>query len=374
MGRRYRRTSANVNPLDFERIVADAGSARDALTDAAVDAAAATYRTDHPGATLTEFSYQGARFLFDATEEVDRTVLAIGTPSAPDRPREDSYQRGYPIADTCAGRPLDRGHLLPYTAGGGYGPNLFAQDRALNRGWSKDGREYRRMERRAVSSPAGTLFAVALIYVDRSALPGFVQLAILSPDGTESRFFRNRFDDIEDTNRLTAELDGATDAQLGALGEEATAVLLEEDLGATLVAIGDAGMPRDEGRQDLDLIAIVDGELTAFEVKTRYRSARAGRLNRAGDLPRPRLRRTRDGHRQASQSYVTDRIGGLVDTRDNYAGLRVQIVVVDLVLMRAQVFDGADDGTRLHPAAPPVPCEAAVAAGLDRIREHRGHL
>lgn len=363
-----------MNPLDFERIVADARTAGDPLADAVVDEAAAAYHADHPGAALTEFSNHGARFLFDATEGVDRSVIAIGSPSAPDRPREESYQRGFPIADTCAGRPLDRGHLLPHTAGGGYGPNLFAQDRALNRGWSNDGREYRRMERRAISAPAGTLFAVVLIYIDRSALPAFVQLAILSPGGGESRFFRNRFDDIGDTDRLAAELGGATDAQLGALGEEATAVLLEEDLGAILVAMGDAGMPRDEGRQDLDLVAIVDGELTAFEVKTRYRSARAGRLTRAGNLPRPRLRRTRDGHRQASQSYVTDRIGGLVDTGDGYEGLRAQIVVVDLVLMRAQFFDVTDDSAHLHPAAPPMRCEAAVAAGLDKIRAHRGHL
>lgn len=361
-----------MNPLDFERIVADARVSGDALADAVIDEAADAYRADHPSATLREFSYHGARFLFDAG--VDRTVLAIGAPAAPDLPRDETYQRGFPIVDTCAGRALDRGHLLPYTAGGGYGPNLFAQDRALNRGWSNDGREYRSMERRALAAPAGTLFAVVLNYVDRSALPGFVQLAILSPDGGESRLFRNRFDHIDDTYRLAAELDGATDAQLGALGEEATATLLEEEFGAILVALGDAGMPRDKGHQDLDLVAIVDGELTAFEVKTRYRAVRAGRLTRAGNLPRPRLRRVREGHRPASQSYVTDRISGLVDTGDRYDGVRVQVVVVDLVLMFAQFFDVSDDGSRLHPAAPPVLCDAAVAAGLDRIRSHRGHL
>ncbi|MCJ1707517.1 hypothetical protein [Microbacterium sp. VKM Ac-2923] len=363
-----------MNPLDFERIVAGARTTGRDLADAVIDETAVAYLGDLPSASMTEFSYHGARFLFDATEGMDRTVLAIGTPSIVDRSREASYQRAFPIADTCAGRPLDRGHLLPHTAGGGYGPNLFAQDRALNRGWSADGREYRRMERLAVAAPPGTFLAVVLIYIDRSALPGFVQLAILGPDGGESRLFRNRFDVVDDADRLTAELNAATDAQLGALGEEATAVFVEENLGAILVALGDAGMPRTEGRQDLDLAVIVDDELTALEVKTRYRSALAGRLTRAGNLRRPRLRRTQHGGRQASQSYVADRIGGIVDTADGYHGVRVQIVVIDLVLMLIQFFDVTDDGRRLAPSAPPTPCETSVEVALARIHAHRGRL
>ncbi|SHI99701.1 hypothetical protein SAMN02745244_01503 [Tessaracoccus bendigoensis DSM 12906] len=131
------------------------------------------------------------------------------------------------------------------------------------------------METRALSAPDGTLFAALPIYADESTLPAFVQLSIVGSQGCESEVFRNRFDDVEDEGRLDAELDGATDAQLGALGEEAAAALLEENFEAIIVALGDAGMPRDEGRQDLDVVAIVDGELVAFEVKTLYRSRRA---------------------------------------------------------------------------------------------------
>ena len=339
-----------------------------------MDAAADAYLEEHPGAALTEFSYHGARFLFDATPGIDRSILAIGPPASPAQAREESYQRGFPIPETCAGRPLDRGHLLPHTAGGGYGPNLFAQDRALNRGWSNEGRRYRDMERRALLAPQPALFAVYLIYRDQSSLPCFVQLAILGTEWGESQLFRNRFDHIEDADRLAAELDGATDGQLGALGEEAAAVLVEQDLGATLVALGDAGMPRVEGRQDLDLIAVVEGELVAFEVKTTYHSRRAGRLTRAGNLVRPRLRSTNSGHRQASQPYVTDRITGIVNTEDDYEGIRVQVLVIDLLLMLAQVFDVNDQGTRLQPTAPPMPCQQAVMIALERIRNHRGHL
>lgn len=214
------------------------------------------------------------------------------------------------------------------------------------------------MERRALTAPQPAQFAVYLIYRDQSSLPCFVQLAILGPNWGESQVFRNRFDHIEDKDRLAAELGGATDGQLGALGEEAAAVFVEEDLGATVVALGDAGMPRVDGRQDLDLIAIVEGELVAFEVKTTYRSKRAGRLTRAGNLRRPRMGSTNSGRRQAGQSYVIDRITGIVDTEDGYVGIRVQIIVIDLILMLAQVFDINDQGTRL--SQPALRCPAVT--------------
>lgn len=103
--------------------------------------------------------------------------------------------------------------------------------------------------------------------------------------------FRNRFDVAEARRELSIVLPGATNAQLGALGEETASVLLTEDFNATLVAMGDAGLPRDGTRQDLDLLAVVDGELIAYEVKTRYAARKAGRLTRAGNLLRPQLQR-----------------------------------------------------------------------------------
>lgn len=360
--------------IDLEAVVVAARDAGMDPSDAVVDAAADAYLAQWPDAALTEFTYHGARFLLDATEGVDRTVLAIGHPESPGQAREETYQRGFPIPETCAGRPLDRGHLLPYTAGGGYGPNLFAQDRALNRGWSSDGRRYRAMERKAITDAASSLFAVLLVYVDETLLPGYVQLIIIGPGRCESQVFRNRFDGVEGRERLAVELCGATDGQLGALGEEAVAVILDEEFDVTLVALGDAGMPREEGRQDLDLVAVVEGELVAFEVKTMYRSKRAGRLTRAGNLTRPRLRSTSTGRRQGSQGYVAERIEGIVDTGAGFEGVRVQVVVVDLVLMLAQFFEVGDQGTRLRPAGSPVPCERAVGVALERIRAHRGHL
>jgi len=60
------------------------------------------------------------------------------TPAAVAR-RDVSYQRGFPLAVDPGGSPVDRGHLIPHLSGGEFGPNIFRQDRALNRGWSDEG-------------------------------------------------------------------------------------------------------------------------------------------------------------------------------------------------------------------------------------------
>ena len=50
--------------------------------------------------------------------------------------------------------------------------------------------------------------------------------------------------------------------------------------------MGDADLPRDGTRQGLDLLAVFDGELIAYEVKTRYAATKAGRLTRVQRVAR----------------------------------------------------------------------------------------
>ncbi|WP_285030657.1 hypothetical protein [Mycolicibacterium sp. lyk4-40-TYG-92] len=90
---------------------------------------------------------------------------------------------------------------------------------------------------------------------------------------------------------LTNALRGASSTQIGSLGEETAAILLESLYDAVIVTMGDAGMPRRGASQDLDLVVIIDGELIAYEVKTMYHSRKAFALDRAGNLATPRLRR-----------------------------------------------------------------------------------
>jgi len=162
------------------------------------DAWAAAYRARIPECALLEFDSDGARFLFDLASEVgaaqaDRTLAAWGRSRPAPRPRDVAYQRGYPSPRGRAARPLDKGHMVAHAAGGTFGPNMFPQDRDLNRGWSAEGRRYRALEREIASRP-GMFFFCCLLYADDSDLPAAIDLGVLRPDGLHTERFRNRFD------------------------------------------------------------------------------------------------------------------------------------------------------------------------------------
>lgn len=331
-----------------------------------------------PTADIVQFSHGTADYLFDVAgdPQAERTILALGRPAAPRQAREVTYQRGYPLPQVIAYRGVDRGHFIPYTSGGLYGPNLFVQDRALNRGWSEEGRRYRKMEQRAIAGAPDSQMFILSHYIDQTDVPGFLTLGVVTADGFAVDTFRNRYDNPE-TLSLGTHLSGATDAQIGALGEETASILIEAELDGTIVTMGDAGMPRNEGRQDLDLLVIFEGTLTAVEVKTRYLARQAGHLTRAGNLLRPRMRRAASpsGNRQGSQEYVAARLAGFIDTGEKaYDGIDVRAMAIDFKLMLAQQFDLNDAGTRLAPRGAPISCRAATEQALYCVLAHRGYL
>jgi hypothetical protein len=159
---------------------------------------AEAYRSRLPQSSLLEFDSDGARFLFDlasaaGAERADRTVAAWGRSRPAPRPRDEAYQRGYPSPQGRADRPLDKGHMVAHAAGGTFGPNMFAQNRELNRGWSVEGRRYRALEREIANTP-GTFFFCCLLYADDTDFPAAIELGVLRPDGLQVERFRNRFD------------------------------------------------------------------------------------------------------------------------------------------------------------------------------------
>jgi hypothetical protein len=168
----------------------------------------------------------------------------------------------------------------------------------------------------------------------------------------------------------------SSSAQIWAWGKETAAVLLEQTRGATIVSMGDAAMPRRGALQDLELVVFIDGELVVYEVKTRHASRLAGRLTKAGNLTRPRLRRRPrpSVDRQASQGYVAARLVDTIDVTDGYEGVEVRVMAVDFRLMMAQEFVVDDRGSTMVPAAVPLSCNEAAGTALARIIDHRGHL
>ena len=120
-------------------------------------------------------------------------MAAWGRSRRAPRPRDVSYQRGYPSPQGRAARPLDKGHMVAHAAGGTFGPNIFPQDRDLNRGWSTEGRRYRALERELATTP-GTFFFCCLLYADDTDFPAAIELGLLRPGGLHVERFRNRLD------------------------------------------------------------------------------------------------------------------------------------------------------------------------------------
>jgi hypothetical protein len=163
-----------------------------------LDALAAYYRRAHSTCSLVEFVQSGATYLFDLASAVnapqeDRTVAAWTiTPAAVDK-RDNAYQRGYPLPPDPDGTPVDRGHLIPHLSGGEFGPNIFRQHRALNRGWSAQGKRFRALEREAAAIP-GTFYFGHLLYADDTTYPAEIETGLIrADDELHVERFRNRF-------------------------------------------------------------------------------------------------------------------------------------------------------------------------------------
>lgn len=186
----YRRMSSELS-ADQQRDPARVGAW---LSDAWSEA----YRSQVPDSMLLE-SEEVATFLFDQAGAVDapqadRTIAARGFSRPGRRVRDVAYQRGYPSVAGRAARPLDKGHMVAHGAGGEFGPNIFPQDRELNRGWSTEGKRYRALEREIAATPGTFFFFSCLLYGDDSDFPAAVELGLLRPGGLYVERFRNRFD------------------------------------------------------------------------------------------------------------------------------------------------------------------------------------
>jgi hypothetical protein len=159
-------------------------------------AAAGRYEREHPVCALHEFAQRGATYLFDLASSVgapqeDRTVAAWTVTPLVVGVRDVSYQRGYPLGPGADGAPVDRGHLIPHLSGGEFGPNIFPQDRELNRGWSEQGKRFRALEREAAATP-GTFYFGHLIYDDETSYPTSIETGLLRNDELHVDRFSNR--------------------------------------------------------------------------------------------------------------------------------------------------------------------------------------
>ena len=160
-----------------------------------LDAAAAYYERQWPICSLVQFEQSNATYLFDLASVAgaareNRTVAAWATTPPAIGKRDVSYQRGFPLPPGPDGTPVDRGHVISHLSGGEFGPNIFRQHRALNRGWSKEGKRFRALEREAAMS--GAFYYVHLLYEDVALSPPCLIRATPGGCCLRSRFHRVR--------------------------------------------------------------------------------------------------------------------------------------------------------------------------------------
>lgn len=118
---------------------------------------------------------------YDPREE-GRVVAVYGCSVPSGRRRDDHRLRGWVGAtERIFGKRWDKGHFIAHSIGGsvmGSELNVFVQRRAMNRGWSKEGKRFRAMETYCASNP-GTFCFARPIYADGTAQPAFLEFGVL---------------------------------------------------------------------------------------------------------------------------------------------------------------------------------------------------
>ena len=151
-----------------------------------VDAWCSSCRDNHGPCALVEVNLGTAVFVFDRTHE--RVVGAYGVATEPAGERDRNRMRRFPdvnmsIRATMDGEAFDAdgGHFLSHAAGGELDINLFPQRRELNRGWSAEGKLFRRMEAYTARHP-GVFHFHRPVYDDLSWIPSSLEYGVLRED------------------------------------------------------------------------------------------------------------------------------------------------------------------------------------------------
>ncbi|GAA4344392.1 hypothetical protein [Flaviaesturariibacter amylovorans] len=112
----------------------------------------------------------------DADPELPETRVlgAFGISGYPVNPKNRNIMRRYLGKSSRVyaeyGPSYDKGHFIAHATGGPIDANLFPQKREINRGWSKEGKRYREMERFVAAHPGIFVFSRP-IYSDLGSCP-----------------------------------------------------------------------------------------------------------------------------------------------------------------------------------------------------------
>lgn len=160
----------------------------DALTgwEGKVEQWCGEYASVFPEAEFSEIHLDFSVFLFDHAFE--RVLLAYAVSVEQLMQRDSTRMRGFPDVNVgveglqcCEDLVADKGHFLGHASGGVLDINLFPHRRELNRGWSREGKRFRGMEK-YVAEHLGTFFYHRPIYDDETWIPTKLEYGVLRED------------------------------------------------------------------------------------------------------------------------------------------------------------------------------------------------
>lgn len=155
--------------------------------------------TTTPPTNIICFQYGSFQYVYDDYASLEATgavpynpnrearlVAAFGI-SAPHKKKRDDYRLKNWVGstETMFGSRWDKAHFIAHSIGGavdGMEANVFVQRRDTNRGWSPDGRRFRKMEQYCATNASTFCFSRPL-YNDLMAKPAFVEFGILKLNG-----------------------------------------------------------------------------------------------------------------------------------------------------------------------------------------------
>lgn len=152
------------------------------------------YKKDYPYAQLETILVESSVFLYDYAGDC-RVVLAFAISTKQLYSRSYRSLRQYPMTRTTnidITFYADKGHFLGHASGGRLDINIFPHRKQLNRGWSQEGKLFRKMERHAETN-LGTFFYHHPRYIDGIHIPYLLDYGVLKGDDT---FWENTFTNI----------------------------------------------------------------------------------------------------------------------------------------------------------------------------------
>lgn len=164
------------------------------LSEKLTDLWIADYNKRTINTDIVEFTDAGFSFLFDLSENNSepfvagktkeaRIVVAYGVTknntARRDRSRMQGFIGGFESIPGYIG--YDKGHFISHKIGGMLDQNLFPQKKEVNRGWSEDGKRYRKIERYCEHNEGIFMFSRP-VYNNASWIPAEIEIGYLSKD------------------------------------------------------------------------------------------------------------------------------------------------------------------------------------------------